>query len=75
MRRLVAPEADSYKEHLFDRLGGHVEVLDSLVFPSAAELVARAFPGDGEAADAAISVVDGHTRKLRALLGCERGAA
>ena len=55
--------------HLVDRVAWHVESLDAMVHASAGELTAQSFPGDDEAAAAAIELVDKRSRKIRRLLG------
>lgn len=52
-----------------DRLARHVESLDLMLRPSAAEIAACACPGDADAVAQAIKVVDARSRELRRLLG------
>jgi hypothetical protein len=75
LRRQLFPEPDSYAWHLLDRIGGHVEVLDAMFSPTAAEILAWSCPGDDEAVDAALAAVDSRVRMLRSLLGVEVVAA
>jgi hypothetical protein len=56
--------ADGYDAHLVDRIGAHLDIVDSILQPSAAELVAS-----GETVDMALAEVDARARRVRTLLG------
>ena len=62
-------EPGSSLEHAADRLAGHVESLDLMLRPSAAELVAWNAPGDDEVVDEALRIVDERWRALQSRLG------
>jgi hypothetical protein len=49
-------------------------MLDAIVHASAGELVAWTYPGDADAAEAAIEIVDARRREIRRLLG-DRGTS
>lgn len=69
LRRRV--EGDAYAEHLVDWLAGDVDVLDSMMRPSAGEICAaniRFGADEDEAVVAAVSDVDDRVRHLRSLL-------
>jgi len=51
-----------------DRIASHVETLDIVLRPSAAELALAAFPGDDDAIAAAIEHVDREAARIRRLL-------
>ncbi len=73
LRRRV--NGDEYAAHLVDRIGGRVENLDAILWPTAGELV-----DDGYAIDAAFARVDRRHRQIQTLVGeptdedFERGA-
>lgn len=66
VRRRVEP--DSSLAYLVDRIADHVEWLDVMLQPSAAELAAYVYPGDDEAVDAALEAVDRRAARVRHLL-------
>jgi hypothetical protein len=67
LRRRVEP--DSSLAFIAVRIAEHVESLDVMLQPSAAELAACAFPGDAETLDAAVEHVERRANRLRGLLG------
>jgi hypothetical protein len=66
-RKASAPEAGSYLAHLLDCIGGRLEVLDALLMPSAAELIAAWAPNDDQATDVAVEVVFERQARIRSL--------
>jgi hypothetical protein len=74
-RRVQAdPELERFR-YLADRLADDIEWALLILTPSAGELTSWVFPGDSEAADAAIEVVDARSREIRSLLGDARKKA
>jgi hypothetical protein len=67
-RRFASNENGWTSAYIADRMAGHVEALHCLATPSAAELVAWTAPGDEDAIDEAIQIVDERWRRLRSLL-------
>lgn len=63
------PEDDELGGWILDRIAGHVETLQLMHTPSAAELAAGAYPGDAQAIEAAIATVDSWSRRLRQRMG------
>lgn len=74
LRRRVSGDPQSSLTHLVDRLAAGVQWLDLLLRPSAAEIAASWAPGDDDAIDEAIRIVDARNRELRGLLGVGRQA-
>lgn len=66
LKRRAAP--GSTIEFLAERLAGHVEALHNMVHPSAAEVVGMWAPGDEEAVDEAIHLMDEDWGRLKTLL-------
>ena len=62
-------EPDSSLGFTLERIAGRVETLDAVLAVPAAELVALHAPGDDEAIDEALRLVDEHVRRLHARLG------
>jgi hypothetical protein len=69
LRRTAKPESSLW--HLADRLADGLESLDAMVGMSAAELVRWYAPGDPEAVDAALEIVDARRKALRTRLWSE----
>ena len=67
LRRNVEP--DSYAAHLVSRFAEDVESVLLMLEPSAAELVALNYPGDDEAIDEALRIVDARHLVRREILG------
>jgi hypothetical protein len=65
LRRRAEPE--SLEAHLADRIAGHVEVLDALLQPTAAELHA-----DGVSVEDSLAFVDERVEELSCLLGLDQ---
>lgn len=63
LRRGLDP--GSSLRHAADRLAGNLESLDLMFGASAGELVAWYAPGDPEAVDAALEIIDARARVLR----------
>ena len=57
-------------DHIIERAANHVETLALMLEPCAAQLAAVSAPGDDDAIDEAIRVVDDRHRQLRHLLRC-----
>jgi hypothetical protein len=74
LRRLLDLEPGSATEYRFDRVCGLVDLLDVVVQPTAAELVATIAPGDDQAVVEAIATVDRHAARLRRRLGLKAAA-
>jgi hypothetical protein len=62
------PELSRFR-HLADRLAGELEWALAMVEPTAGELTAWTYPGEPEAAAAAIDAVDARAVEVRRLLG------
>jgi hypothetical protein len=62
-------EPGSSLEHVADRIANHIAVIDTMLRPTAAELVAWNTPGDEEAIDEALRQVDLHAQQLAGRLG------
>lgn len=70
LRRRFASNPDAWTGgYIADRIAGNLQTLDAMMRPTAAELVAWTFPGDEEAVEAALEVVDKRDEDLRRLLG------
>jgi hypothetical protein len=70
--RRQLPEGAEYAEHLLDRLAAHIEVLDAIFTPTAADLFREfvVYCGDEEVAvEEALRIVDARARQLRRRLG------
>jgi hypothetical protein len=67
LRRRLAD--DGHGLHLVDRVSGHVETLDAILWPGAGELV----HGYGYSAREAIQNADARAWRVRSLLGHDRG--
>jgi hypothetical protein len=75
LRRLLEPRG--YVGHLADRIAGHVETLDVMLAPSAAEILAANlwFCGDETVAlEAVLEDADARAQHLRRLLGSGQAA-
>lgn len=55
--------------YIADRIAQHVQAVHQLLEPTAAELAATTAPGDPEAVNEAIRIVDERSRKLGGRLG------
>lgn len=64
-----ATETDTLAAWRLERIAGHIETLALCVTPSAADLVARTYPGDDATVTAALEHVDREHDRLRRLLG------
>jgi hypothetical protein len=69
LRRRFSSNGDELSAHLADRIASHVEALHGIVMPSAGELVAWTAPGDEEAVEEALRLVDEWWRRLEHRLG------
>ncbi len=68
-RRVATDMPGTTTGFALERLARHVESLDLMLRPSAAEIAACAAPGNDDAVAQAIEVVDARSRELRRLLG------
>jgi hypothetical protein len=62
-------DPDSSASFSVDRIASHVYAIDGMLRPTAAELVAWSAPGDDEAVDEALRIVEEHYRRLRRRMG------
>jgi hypothetical protein len=62
-------DPDSSASFSVDRIASHVHAIDRMLRPTAAELVAWSAPGDDEAVDEALRIVDEQYRRLRQRMG------
>lgn len=70
LRRRFASNEDAWTgSYIADRIAGNVEALHCIITPSAGELVAWTAPGDEEAVEEAVRLVDEWWRQLRSRLG------
>jgi hypothetical protein len=58
-----------YEVFILDRIAGHVEVIDTLLRPTAAQIAAMWAAGDEDAIEEAIRLVDAHARELHSRMG------
>jgi hypothetical protein len=63
LRRRDDPELSAAQS--VDRIAGHVLSLYWMLVPSAAQLAAEMYPGDDDAVDEALRIVDEHDARLR----------
>jgi hypothetical protein len=67
LRRRLEPESSA--GFTAARIAHQVACIDTMLRPSAAEIVGQSAPGDPDAIDEALRIVDEHDRRMRARLG------
>lgn len=69
LQRRFASSDDELSAYLAARIAAHVSSIDLMLRPTAGELVAWNAPGDDEAVEEALRLVDEHWRQLQTRLG------